>query len=169
MVFFTNPRQPNLQERLRGYQVVFSRFPGIKVVEVFDMQGEPARAVAQAKQYLARTGPGAIDAYICLEAGAGKDVAAVLSDAGPAHHELVAMDVDPGILSQIEQGTVDATIAQKPYTMAYLGLMGLDQIHHDPRAPLAVDGTSPSSPYPAFIDTGEILVDKGNAAAFARH
>jgi ribose transport system substrate-binding protein len=168
-VFFTNPRQPNLQERLKGYQDVFGRFPGLKVVEVFDMQGDAGKAMAQATEYAKRTGPSHIDGYVCLEAGAGKGVAEALSYSPvPGRREIVTMDADPGILSLVEQGSVDATIGQKPYTMAFLGLDALDQIHHDPPKPLAVDGADTRSPYPAFVDTGVTLVDKGNVGAMTR-
>src|SRR4030088_209953 len=40
VVFFTNPGQPNLDERLKGYQDIFSTYPGIKVVEVFDIKAD---------------------------------------------------------------------------------------------------------------------------------
>ena len=43
VVFFTMPGQPNLEERLKGYKDVFANYPGIKIVEVFDMKGESDR------------------------------------------------------------------------------------------------------------------------------
>ena len=58
VVFFTMPGQPNLEERLKGYKDVFSNYPGIKIVEVFDMKGESGTAMDKAQEYLARTGPG---------------------------------------------------------------------------------------------------------------
>src|SRR5258707_5344930 len=39
VVFISNPGQPNLDERLKGYEEGLAASPGIKVVEVFDMQG----------------------------------------------------------------------------------------------------------------------------------
>ena len=39
VVFFSNPGQPNLEERLKGYKEVLATFPGIKVVDVFDIKG----------------------------------------------------------------------------------------------------------------------------------
>jgi ribose transport system substrate-binding protein len=73
------------------------------------------------------------------------------------------MDVDTDTLGLVGDGTIDSTIAQKPYTMAFLGLKALDDIYHYPVKPLGGDfGLDPYSPFPAFIDTGVALVDKSN-------
>jgi hypothetical protein len=42
------------------------------------------------------------------------------------------MDVDADTLKYIDDGTIDATISQKPFSMGYIGLRELDLIHHDP-------------------------------------
>jgi ribose transport system substrate-binding protein len=79
----------------------------------------------------------------------------------------MAMDVDPATLALVKDGTIQATISQKPYTMALLGLKALDDLHHYPLAPLARDYASDaSSPIPAFVDTGVSLVDKSNVDKF---
>ncbi len=75
VVFFTNPGQPNLDDRLKGYQDIFAAYPGIKVVEVFDIKADPGTALDQAAVYLARTGPAKIDAFICLDSRSGSNVA----------------------------------------------------------------------------------------------
>ena len=56
-----------------------------------------------------------------------------------------------------------ATVAQKPYTMAYYGLHAVDELHHHPPSPLAGNWSQNlRSPVPANIDTGSTLVDKSN-------
>jgi ribose transport system substrate-binding protein len=76
---------------------------------------------------------------------------------------LIAMDVDTDTLQLVGDGTIDSTISQKPYTMAFLGLKALDDIHHYPVKPLGGDyGLDPNSPFPALVDTGVALVDKTN-------
>jgi ribose transport system substrate-binding protein len=168
VVFFSMPGQPNLDERLKGYKDVFEDHPGIKIVEVFDMKGESGTAMDKAKEYLARTGPSKIDAFVCLEASAGKDVGEAFKRAKAQGTMLMAMDVDQATLDLIKDGTIQATISQKPYTMALLGLKALDDLHHYPLKPLnrewALDSTSP---VPAFIDTGVSLVDRSNLDKFA--
>jgi ribose transport system substrate-binding protein len=163
VVFFTNPGQPNLDERLKGYNDIFATYPGIKVVEVFDIKADPGTALDQAGVYLARTGPARIDAFVCLDSRSGSNVAEAFKRRNATDRLLVAMDVDSDTLALIGDGTIDSTISQKPYTMAYLGLKALDDIYHYPVKPLAADyGLDPDSPFPAFIDTGVALVDKTN-------
>jgi ribose transport system substrate-binding protein len=163
VIFMTMPGQPNLEERLKGYKDVFAGVPGIKVVEVFDMKGESGTAMDKAREYLERTGQSKINAFICLEASAGKDVAEAFKRTKVENTLLMAMDVDQATLELVKDGTIQATISQKPYTMALLGLKALDEIHHYPLQPLARDyGSDAQSPIPAFVDTGVSLVDKSN-------
>lgn len=163
VVFFTMPGQPNLDERLNGYLETFASHPGIKVAEIFNIKGDSGNAFDRTKQYLTQTGDKKIDAFICLEASSGKDVGAVLKQSNATDRLLVAMDVDSDTLNLIKDGTIDATIAQKPYTMAFYGLKALDEIHHYPVKNLRTDFAVDSfSPFPVFIDTGTAQVDKGN-------
>jgi ribose transport system substrate-binding protein len=63
----------------------------------------------------------------------------------------------------VGERTIDSTISQKSYTMAFLGLKALDDIHHYPVKPLGADyALDPNSPFPAFVDTGVALIDKTN-------
>jgi ribose transport system substrate-binding protein len=163
VVFFSNPGQPNLDERLKGYQDIFATYPGIKVVEVFDIKADPGSALDQAAVYLARTGPAKIDGFICLDSRSGSNVAEAFKRRGVSDRVLITMDVDTDTLQLVGDGTIDSTISQKPYTMAFLGLKALDDIHHYPVKPLAGDYfLDPNSPFPAFIDTGVALIDKTN-------
>jgi ribose transport system substrate-binding protein len=163
VVFFTIAGQPNLEERLKGYKDVFASSPGIKVVDVFDMKGDSGLAMDKAQEYLGKTGKDKIDAMICLEASAGKDIGEAYKRANAKDRLLVAMDVDTATLNLVKDGTIDSTISQKPYTMAFLGLKGLDDVHHYPVKPLTADyGLDTLSPFPAFIDTGVSLIDKTN-------
>jgi ribose transport system substrate-binding protein len=163
VVFFTNPGQPNLDERLKGYQDIFATYPGIKVVEVFDIKADAGTALDQAGVYLARTGPAKIDGFICLDSRSGSNVAEAFKRRSITGRVLIAMDVDTDTLQLVGDGTIDSTISQKPYTMAFLGLKALDDIHHYPVKPLGGDyGLDPNSPFPAFVDTGVALIDKTN-------
>lgn len=167
VVFFTMPGQPNLDDRLKGYEDVFSSHPGINVLEVVDIKGESGTALDKTQQYLARTGKDKVDAFICLEASAGKDVAEAFKREHATGRVLMAMDVDEDTLNLVKEGVIDATIAQKPYTMAYYGLKAVDDIHHYPLKSLTANYAVDSfSPVPAFVDTGTALVDKYNVDAF---
>jgi ribose transport system substrate-binding protein len=163
VVFFTMPGQPNLDERLKGYKDVLSAYPGIRIVEVFDIKGDSGLAMDKTAEYLARTGANKIDGFICLQSSSGKDVGEVFKRKNSAGRLLIAMDTDEATLKLVKEGTIDSTISQKPYAMAFLGLKALDDIHHYPVKPLASEyDLDPFAPFPAFVDTGVSLVDKIN-------
>ncbi len=166
VVFFTISGQPNLEERLKGYQDIFASHPGIKIVDVFDTKGDSGAAMDKTAEYLARTGPNKIDAFVSLQSTAAKDVADAFKRANATGRLIVGMDVTPATLQLVKDGTIDSTISQKPYTMGLLGLKALDEIHHYPVQPLGKDYSLDSySPFPAFVDTGVALVDQTNVGA----
>jgi ribose transport system substrate-binding protein len=163
VAFFSIPGQPNIDERLKGYKDALSHYPGIKIVDVFDMKGDSGLAMDQTRDYLSRTGANKVDAIVCLEAASGRDVAEAFRRANVKDRLLVAMDTDQTVLQGVKDGTIDSTISQKPFTMAMVGLKALDDIHHYPLKPLAQDYSLDSfAPVPTFIDTGVSLIDKNN-------
>lgn len=162
VAFFTMPGQPNLDERLAGYEDVISQSPGIHVKDIVDIRGQGTVAFDKTQQDLPLTGKDRVDAFVCLEASAGKDVAEVLRRNNAKDRVLIAMDVDKDTLDDVKQGWIAATVAQKPFTMAYFGVVMLDQIHYNPlqlNHPYVLDV---NSPIPAFVDTGSALVDSSN-------
>jgi ribose transport system substrate-binding protein len=163
VAFFTIPGQPNLEDRLKGFKEVMSTQPGLKTAEIIDIKGDAATAFDKAQQLVAETGGKKIDAFVCLEAVSGKPVADVLKRANVHDREVIAWDADPATLDAIKDGTIDATIAQKPYTMGYFGLRMLYNVSHHAPDQINKDFRSDFySPFPVFIDTGSTLVDRGN-------
>jgi ribose transport system substrate-binding protein len=163
VVFFTIAGQPNTEERLNGFKEVFAQRPDIKIADVVDMKGDARYAAEWMKESLSANGPGKIDAYVCLEASAGKVVADALKEAKVTDRLLVAWDVDQETLDRIKAGTIDSSVAQKPYTMAYIGLKALDEVFHAPPKQLNKDYSADSfAPYPVFVDTGTSLVSSDN-------
>ncbi len=170
VVFFTINGQLNIAERLKGYKDILADHPAIKIVDVVDMHGDSGVAMDKATSYLARKGADNVNAFVCLEASAGDGVAEALKRADAKDRLVVAMDADPDTLNWVKEGVIDSTIAQKPFTMAYYGLKGLDDVHHyPPKEKLGTDFSLESnSPYPAFVDTGVSLVDSTNVDGFIK-
>lgn len=164
VIVFTIPGQPNTEERMKGLKDAISSKPEIKLVEIVDVKDpKAATAFDKAQETLAYTGPKKIDAYICLESTSGKLVSDALKRANATDRVLVAFDVNQDTLDGIKGGSIDSTIAQKPYTMGAVGLKELDEIFHNPPKTIGKDYSVDSfSPYPVFIDTGTSLVDKNN-------
>ena len=166
VVIYTMPGQPNLNERLNGYKDVFSDNPGIKIAEIVDIKGSPTIAFDTTSDILDK-GKLKPDGFICLEAIACKEVADVLDRKKVTGKIIIAMDTDQGVLDWIKKGMIQATIAQKPFTMAYYGVKMLGDLHLNPLKPLDVNWSQDTtSPVPMFIDTGATLIDKSNVDAF---
>src|SRR3954447_2615291 len=166
VVMFTYPRQNNLIERQHGYESVFEGYPNIQVSQAVDVQGDPAIAYKTSKQLLSSKAK--VDAFVCLVALACPQVGDVVSETNTTGKlSIIAMDTDPITLKWIQQGVITATIAQKPYTMAYVGVKLLDDLHHHRPASFAADfAQDPMSPMPSRVDTGTFIVDKQNVSKF---
>jgi ribose transport system substrate-binding protein len=166
VVVFTMPEQSNLQDRLRGYHDALEAHPQVKITQVIDIKGDPRVAFDTATQMIGKD-KDKVDAFVCLEAQAGKEVATVLDSNKITGKVIIAMDTDPDTLDWVRKGVIAATISQKPYTMANVGLRMLDDLYHHKLASLDKNWADDSfSPLPAFVDTGSSLVDKNNVAAF---
>jgi ribose transport system substrate-binding protein len=162
IVAFTMPNQVNLEERLHGYKDVLEKYPGIKITQVIDIKGDPRIAFDQTQAIIDKKEP--VDGFICLEAQSGTEVATVLDNNHLAGKKvIVAMDTDDKTLDWVKKGAIAATIAQKPYTMGYVGIKMVDDYHHNKTDISKMASTKgPLSPLPAFVDTGATLVDKNN-------
>lgn len=164
VVVFTMPEQSNLKERLRGYEAAFEGH-NVKITETVDIKGDPRVAFDTTTQILGKKEK--VSAFVCLEALAGKEVATVLHNNGIKDRVIIAMDTDPDTLKWIQQGVIAATISQKPYTMANVGLRMLDDLYHHKIGSLDQNWAQDSfAPIPVFVDTGSSLVDKSNVDAF---
>jgi ribose transport system substrate-binding protein len=148
---------------MEGCKRVLARNPGIKVIQTIDIAGDPAKAFDGTKSAIA-AGKTVPDAFVCFESLSCSEVADVLDRGGIKGKTVIAMDTQEGTLNWMRKGMIRATIAQKPYTMAYFGTRVLDDFHHS-KPSGDVKGTR--SPVPVFMDTGATLVDNSNLASFA--
>lgn len=168
VVIYTISAQLNLKDRLQGYQAAFADHPEMKVLQVVDMNGNSDIAFDSAKKLLdSKT---KVDAFICLEALSCPAVADVVNRSNMAGKvKIIAMDTDPGTIDWINKGVISATIAQKPWTMAYFGAKLLGSIHLHPPKPLAGNwAQNVYSPIPTFVDTGSFIVNKENVSTLSQ-
>lgn len=165
VVVFTMPDQHNMQDRLHGYRDALEH-TAIKINRVVDIQGDPRIAFDTTTQIIGKE-KDQVDAFVCLEAQSGKEVAGVLSSYKVTGKIVMAMDTDPETLDLIKKGDIAATIAQKPYTMAFVGMQMLDNLYHHKPPALDTDWSKDSfAPIPSFVDTGSALIDKSNVDSF---
>jgi ribose transport system substrate-binding protein len=167
VVVFTMPNQLNLEQRMHAYKDVFEKSPGIKIARVVDMKGDPRIVFDETQAILDKKEP--IDGFICLEAQGGPEVATVLQNNHVTGKVVVAFDTDEKTLEGVKRGVIAATVAQKPYTMGYIGVKMLDDYYHS-KGEIAhmPSPRGPMSPLPAYIDTGATLVDKSNVDDIAQ-
>jgi len=131
-----------------------------------DVKGDPRLAFDTTSDILDK-GKLKPDGFACLESISCKEVADVLDRKKITGKVIVAMDTDPGTLEWIKKGAIAATIAQKPYTMAFYGLKMLADLHLN--KPPSLDhnfAQDTQSPLPTFVDTGATLIDKSNVDSF---
>ncbi|HLK04022.1 MAG TPA: substrate-binding domain-containing protein [Candidatus Acidoferrum sp.] len=165
VVIITIPGQLNLDERARGVNEALKKYPGVKIIQTLDDNGDPRVANDSISALI--KGKANFEGVLCLEASGG-------SGAAEALHRLdlqgkipvVAFDKDPNTLDWIDRGVINATIAQKPYVMSYYGLKFVDDLHHNAVHEFKEWRTAPSYPLPKWVDTGTAVVDKSNLATF---
>lgn len=167
VVVFTIPEQANLAQRMHGYSDTLANHPGIKVTQTIDMKGDPRVAFDTTTEIVSKKAIDKIDAFVCLEAIACPEIADVLDREHVKGKVVVAMDTDDRTLDWIQKGGINATIGQKPFTMAFYGIQMLDDLYHNKPASLDKDwGQDSFSTLPTFVDTGVTLIDKNNVAAY---
>ena len=167
VVFFTFAGQPNTEERLKGFKDVFASSPGIKIVDVVDVQADPKAAFDKAQEFMVLSGVQKIDAFVCLESMSGKIVSDAVSRGASKDRVVMAWDLNEDTLNAIKAGAIEASVVQKPYTMGYTGLKALDEIFHNPPKQLGnIVSTDAFAGYPQFVDTGTSLVDKSNVDVY---
>ena len=67
VVVFTNPDQPNMQQRLAGYRAALARTPDVKINRVVDIQGDPRIAFDTTTEIVGKERD-KVDAFVCVEA-----------------------------------------------------------------------------------------------------
>jgi ribose transport system substrate-binding protein len=166
IVLVTIPGQLNLEERVRGVNDALKKYPGIKVVQTIDDKGDSNKAF-DAVNALLSAKKQKVDGILCLEASGGAGAAGVLHRMDlTGKIAIVSFDKDPDTLDWIDRGGINATVAQKPYVMAFYGVKFLDDLHHNAVHEFKDWRNAPASPLPAWVDTGTAIIDKSNLATF---
>ncbi len=158
VLIFTMPGQTNLNERYRGYMEILAAYPHITMLPVVDIKGDPQIAFDETQKIIAN-GKSRVDAFVCLDALGGKGVAKALSEGHVSGKTVIAMDSDPETLEWIRKGYIQGTIAQRPFTMGFVGLKMLEDLHrHKPRSLDVAWAKEPFAPVPSFVNTGVIWI-----------
>lgn len=167
VVIVTLPGQLNSEDRVRGVNDTLKKYPGIQVIQSIDGKGDPNVANDAISALLAKKEK--IDGIICLEATSGEGAADALHRLDMTGKiKIVAFDKEPLTLDAIDKNWITATVAQKPYVMAFYGVRFLDDLHHNVVHEFKDWRTAPADPLPTFVDTGTAVIDSTNLAAFQK-
>jgi ribose/xylose/arabinose/galactoside ABC-type transport system permease subunit/ABC-type sugar transport system substrate-binding protein len=161
------PGWDNLIQRINGYKDALAKYPDMKVVAIGNDKGSQSeaekecRAILQANPDLAGFG--------CVGAIGGEGAAVAVKQAGKAGKvKIVAMDRNEATLQFIQEGVVDASIAQRTYLMSYMALQMLYDLRND-RIHFTKDWKKVGvNPLPINVDTGTFVITKANVDQFRR-
>jgi ribose transport system substrate-binding protein len=79
------------------------------------------------------------------------------------------MDRDEATLQFIQEGVIDASLAQRTYTMPYLALQMLYDLQNQRIRGMGDWRKVQVNPLPANVDTGSFVINKENVASFRRN
>lgn len=165
VVVITISGQLNTDERLRGVIDVLARYPRMRLDPVLDDRGDPRQANDQVSGLVEKKQK--FGGILSLEASGGPGAAEALHRLNlDGKVPIVAMDKDQETLDFISSGAIAASVAQKPYTMAFYGLRFLDDLHHNAVHEFSDWRTVAGSPLPKLVDTGIGIVTRDNLQAY---
>ena len=132
MAILTKAGQSNLEERIQGYQDEFAEnWPDVELVQIINDDSDSAKAAEGLKAVLAREPE--LKGVGCVEAAGGVGAATAVKELGlEGEFKIVSMDRDDGTLKFIEDGVIEASVAQKTALMTYLGTKLLYYLNHAP-------------------------------------
>jgi ribose transport system substrate-binding protein len=157
----------NLFQRVAGYRKALDKYPGIKIVAVGNDQGSPpiaqqqCRAILQAHPNLAGFG--------CVAAIGGQGAAVAVKEANKVGQiKIVAMDRDEATLNFIKEGIIQASIAQRTYSMPYIALQLLYNLRNGDIKLINDWKKVGVNPLPPNVDTGSFMISAENVDYFFR-
>jgi len=162
------PGSDNLTRRIKGYQDALAKYPEIKIVQVGNDHGSQTEAEKECRA-LIQVYPN-LAGFGCVAAAGGQGAAVAVKQAGKVGKiKIVAMDRDEATLQFIHEGVIDASIAQRTYTMSYLALQMLYDLRNE-RIKFADDWRKVKvNPLPPNVDTGSFVIMKENVDYFRRN
>lgn len=159
------PGADNLVQRLTGCKDALKKYPDIEVVAVGNDQGSLTES-----QKVCRTIMQAhpdVRGFGCVDAGGGQGAAIAVKEAGKIGKvHIVSMDRDEATLQFIEQGIIDASVAQRTYTMSYTALQLVYNLRNNQIHMVRDWKKLGISPLPPLIDTGSFVITRDNVKEF---
>ncbi|MBL8055691.1 MAG: substrate-binding domain-containing protein [Anaerolineales bacterium] len=159
------PGQFNLEERIRGIKDALAEAGGVTVATVVDDKNDDA-ATTDAVVAMLQANPD-INLVSSINA-VGAGVAAALRQTNNVGKvKAVTFDITEPIIAGLEDGTIDSTMVQRTYMMAYVGVQLLYVCNHR-SSYLDNWFKNGIGMLPYGVDTGVMVVAKDQVAAFKK-
>ncbi|CAM3291564.1 substrate-binding domain-containing protein [Brevibacillus invocatus] len=141
-------KQANTKRREQGVLDVMNGTAGVELVATRYVQSDKRQAGDLAREVI-RSYPG-VEGIIALDASTATRVAAEIERLGlQGKVKVVAIDSPPEVLEYLQEGVIQATIIQNPFSMGYLGVK------------YALEASEGKS-IPKRLDTGTKVIDREN-------
>lgn len=162
------PAQLNHVERRQGFiNTLEAECPGLTVVAITDDRTDSAVAAREMAAVL-MANPNVVGIFATNAAG-GVGVAQAAREVGLSEQvTIVSFDFDEGTLDMIDEGLIDATLAQGTWQMGYWGLKFLYAIANDQIRSVADWREAGISPLPPIVDTGVVVITAENSRFWRR-
>ena len=150
----------NTRARDEGIREVVAKHPGVEIIQTLSDMIKMGDATTKLQSALAARA-GDIDGIIATGFNPTVAAASALTEwnKDPAHKYIhfIGMDTDSTVIRAIQEGRIDATVAQNPFGHGYLSCMILNLLN---------EGWTPRQPY-QFIDSGIVIVSRNNLNTYA--
>lgn len=157
------PAQQNHIERRQGFiDTLEAECPGLRVAAITDDRTDSAVAAREMAAVL-QANPDIVGIFATNAAG-GVGVAQAVREAGLSEQiTIVSFDYDEGTLDMIDEGLIDATLAQGTWQMGFWGLHFLHAVANDMIASVDDWRGANISPLPPTVDTGVVVITAENS------
>jgi ribose transport system substrate-binding protein len=157
----------NSLERMRGFEDAIKEYPEIEIIEpILCDNEETPRAVELAETALLNHPD--LNAFFGVYVFNGPSAAKAVKAAGKEGEvHIVSFDVTDEHLYLIDEGLIDATIAQKQYFMGYEGVRIIHQINEE-GLEAVLDSLPKNEDGDYIIDTGVDVVSKENLEEYLK-
>ncbi len=146
------PSQLNLQQRLEGVQIIFKKYPTIKIVDIRSGQGDSTKTLVNIEEMTSKNPD--FDMLIGLDSYAGPQAVIAWKIKG-LKKPIVTFDDLPEVMQGIRDGQITVAIVQKQRLWGELVVRRLNE---------ACNG----QPIPIKEDTGTIEITKENVDSYKK-
>lgn len=160
--FVGNISGQNARERRDGF-VEATRDHNIELVDIMDDNKDASRARRNVEDAMSRYG-NELDGFLGLFSYNGPAIAQAVVNAGKRNqYKIIAFDAEPVTLEQLEKGSIDATVVQKPYDF---GLLSTRLLYHINREGWSAAKQKLNIPDDGLYDTGVKVITPGNVGEY---